>query len=113
MLFFSMLVLEQQRYQSKRISYKKEQSFCNAYLDGELSEEKIIELFWSIEELKNKYKGWKVIEQTKNHIVLHKMDNDISPLLKTNGYFGMTEDGNCLSIMENPRMIRLFILFPN
>src|SRR6476660_9313279 len=63
------------------------------YLDGELSEEKIIELFRSIEEFKHKYKDWKIIEQTKDHIVLHKLENDISPLLKANGYFGMTADG--------------------
>lgn len=69
------------------------------YLDGELSEEKITEWVWSIEEFKNKYRDWKIIEQTKDHIVLHKMENDISPLLKTNGYFGITKDGT-LSIYK-------------
>ena len=34
-----------------------------------------------------------ITEQTKEYIVLHKMENDISPLLKTNGYFGITQDG--------------------
>lgn len=69
------------------------------YLDGELSEEKIIELFRSTEEFKHKYKDWKIIEQTKDHIVLYKLENDISPLLKANGYFGMTADGT-LSIFN-------------
>lgn len=81
------------------------------YLDGELSEEKVTELFWTIEKFKNKYAGWKIIELTKNHIVLHKMENDISPLLKTNGYFGMTEDGT-LSIYngkpEDDKIIHTF-----
>ena len=81
------------------------------YLDGELSEEKITEWFWSIEEFKNKYRDWKIIEQTKDHIVLHKMENDISPLLKTNGYFGITKDGT-LSIYngkpEKDKIIHTF-----
>ena len=81
------------------------------YLDGELSEEKITEWFWSIEEFKNKYRDWKIIEQTKDHIVLHKMENDISPLLKTNGYFGITKDGT-LSIYngkpEEDKIIHTF-----
>lgn len=79
--------VEKDQLQQRKVILQRE------YLDGELSEEKITELFWSIEELKNKYKGWKIIEQTKTHIVLHKKENDISPLLKANGYFGMTEDG--------------------
>jgi forespore regulator of the sigma-K checkpoint len=81
------------------------------YLDGELSEEKITEWFGSIKELKNKYKGWKVLEQTKDHLVLHKMENDISPLLKANGYFGISEDGT-LSIYngkpEHDKVIHTF-----
>lgn len=62
------------------------------YLDGELSEEKITE-WLSLEELKGKYQDWEIIEQTTDYIILHKMENDISPLLKTNGYFGITKDG--------------------
>jgi forespore regulator of the sigma-K checkpoint len=81
------------------------------YLDGELSEEKITEWFGSIEDLKNKYKGWRIIEQTKDYLVLHKMENDISPLLKANGYFGMSEDGT-LSIYngkpEHDKVIHTF-----
>ena len=81
------------------------------YLDGELSEEKVTEWFWSIEELKDKYREWKMIEQTKDQIVFHKMENDISPLLKTNGYFGMTKDGT-LSIFngkpEDDKIIHTF-----
>ncbi len=81
------------------------------YLDGELSEEKITEWFGSIEDLKNKYKGWRIIEQTKDYLVLHKMESDISPLLKANGYFGMSEDGT-LSIYngkpEHDKVIHTF-----
>lgn len=62
------------------------------YLDGELSEEKITE-WLTIEELESKYQDWKIIEQSTEYIIFHKNENDISPLLKTNGYFGMTKDG--------------------
>lgn len=62
------------------------------YLDGELSEEKITE-WLTMEELENKYRGWEKIEQSTDYIIFHKIENDISPLLKTNGYFGMTKDG--------------------
>ena len=84
---------------SAEVPVKNEQSqerkviLQREYLDGELSEEKITEWTWSIKELRNKYKDWQVVEQTKEHIVLHKMENDISPLLKANGYFGITADG--------------------
>lgn len=79
--------VEKNQLQGKKVILQRE------YLDGELSEEKITEWFSSIEELKHKYKAWKMIEKTKNYIVLHKMENDISPLLKANGYFGMNENG--------------------
>jgi len=69
------------------------------YLDGEQSEEKITELFWSKEEFKNKFKDWKIIKQSKDHIVLYRKENDISPLLKANGYFGLTSNGT-LSIFN-------------
>ena len=100
MLFFSYTyvgaaavpVENDQRQESKVILQRE-------YLDGELSEEKVTEWFWSIEELKGKYREWKIIEQSKDQIVFYKKENDISPLLKTNGYFGMTKDG-ALSIFN-------------
>lgn len=112
MLFFSYTCIgvaavpvEKDRPQEIKVILQRE------YLDGELSEEKVTELFWTIEKFKNKYAGWKIIELTKNHIVLHKMENDISPLLKTNGYFGMTENGT-LSIYngkpEDDKIIHTF-----
>ena len=112
MLFFSYtcigaaaVPIENDHLQERKVILQRE------YLDGELSEEKVTEWFWSIEELKNKYRDWKIIEQTKDHIVFHKMENDISPLLKTNGYFGMTKDGT-LSIFngkpEDDKIIHTF-----
>ncbi|MEH6948062.1 BofC C-terminal domain-containing protein [Peribacillus asahii] len=69
------------------------------YLDGELSEEKVMEVIGSMAQFQKKYREWQIVEQTKEHLVLHKFENDISPLLKANGYFGMTEDGT-LSIFN-------------
>lgn len=63
------------------------------YLDGERSEEKVTERFWRIEEVYEKYKGWDVVEQTKEHLILHTIENDLSPLLKENGYLGITANG--------------------
>ena len=112
MLFFSYTCIgaaavpvEKDHLQERKVILQRE------YLDGELSEEKVTEWYWSIEELKNKYRDWKIIELTKNQIVFHKMENDISPLLKTNGYFGMTKDGT-LSIFngkpEDDKIIHTF-----
>lgn len=92
MLFFSytymgVAMVQAEKNQEIKVILQRE------YLDGELSEKKITERFGTLEEFKNKYSGWKISEQTKEYIVLHKMENDISPLLKTNGYFGITKDG--------------------
>lgn len=74
-------------YVEKKIVLQRE------YLDGELSEEKVTEHFESIEEFKKKYYAWSIIEVTENEIILHKYEDDISPLLKANGYLGITEKG--------------------
>ncbi|MGE8206105.1 BofC C-terminal domain-containing protein [Heyndrickxia sp. NPDC080065] len=63
------------------------------YVDGEVSEEILHENVLKIEELKSKYKNWQVIQMDEEQIVLQKKMNDISPLLKANGYFGISEDG--------------------
>ena len=60
------------------------------YVDGEMSEETKVETmdgFW------RKYAGWELIEQNEKEIILRKQENDLSPLLKANGFFGVTVDG--------------------
>ncbi|ADU95007.1 intercompartmental signaling factor BofC [Geobacillus sp. G4] len=69
------------------------------YLDGEMSEEKVTETVDSMTEIWKKYRGWQLVTLDDQTIVFRKTINDISPLLKTNGYFGITDDGT-LSIFN-------------
>ncbi|AGT32928.1 bypass-of-forespore protein C [Geobacillus genomosp. 3] len=69
------------------------------YLDGEISEEKRTETVFSLTEIWKKYRDWQLITLDDRTIVFRKTVNDISPLLKTNGYFGITDDGT-LSIFN-------------
>lgn len=69
------------------------------YLDGEVSEETKKETVVSMKDIWKKYKGWQLVNMDDETLVFRKTVNDISPLLKSNGYFGITEDGT-LSIFE-------------
>ncbi|UII55019.1 intercompartmental signaling factor BofC [Cytobacillus spongiae] len=64
-----------------------------AYLDGEISEEKIKDQIWSMEEFWAKYDQWQLVDISQKYVVFRQDVDDISPLLKANGYFGITEDG--------------------
>ena len=46
-----------------------------------------MEDFWAA------YEEWQLIDMSEEQIVFQKQMDDISPLLKTNGYFGLTEKG--------------------
>ncbi|KKI92351.1 hypothetical protein WQ54_10065 [Bacillus sp. SA1-12] len=63
------------------------------YLDGELSEEVTNETILSMEDFWAAYDSWQLIDQSEEKIVLQQKIDDISPLLKTNGYFGIDGDG--------------------
>ena len=63
------------------------------YLDGEESEETVTETIYSMEHFWAKYEDWQFIGIEENQMVFQKHMDDISPLLKANGYFGVTEDG--------------------
>jgi forespore regulator of the sigma-K checkpoint len=69
------------------------------YLDGEVSEEVTSETILSMEDFWAAYDGWKLIDQNEERIVFQRNIDDISPLLKTNGYFGIAGDGT-LSIFN-------------
>jgi forespore regulator of the sigma-K checkpoint len=69
------------------------------YLDGEVSEEITEETVVSMKDIWKKYKGWQLVDMDDEQIVFQKSVNDISPLAKANGYFGLTKDGT-LSIFE-------------
>lgn len=63
------------------------------YLDGEVSEEVIKEKIWSMEDFWVKYEQWQLEDMDGKKIVFKKQIDDISPLLKTNGYFGLSREG--------------------
>jgi forespore regulator of the sigma-K checkpoint len=69
------------------------------YLDGEKSQERIQETILSMEDFWAHYEEWDLIDQNENELLFRKEVKDISPLLKMNGYFGITKDG-VLSIYE-------------
>ncbi|MBH9967119.1 forespore regulator of the sigma-K checkpoint [[Bacillus] enclensis] len=63
------------------------------YLDGEISEEIVQETIWSMEDFWAAYADWQLIDMTEEEVIFQKQVDDISPLLKTNGYFGISENG--------------------
>ncbi|MCL6587538.1 MAG: intercompartmental signaling factor BofC [Anoxybacillus sp.] len=69
------------------------------YLDGQVSEEIRKETVTSMHEIWKKYSDWQLVDFDDKQIVFQKAINDISPLAKANGYFGLTKDGT-LSIFE-------------
>lgn len=69
------------------------------YLDGEVSEEIVEETIWSMEDFWAQYEDWQLVHHDEEQIVFQQQIDDISPLLKSNGYFGITEEG-ILTIYE-------------
>ncbi|WP_241156693.1 BofC C-terminal domain-containing protein [Bacillus sp. FJAT-42376] len=69
------------------------------YLDGETSVEVREESFHSLADLSEYYQEWLVIDRENNRIVLKKQINDISPLMKATGYFGINKEG-ILTVFE-------------
>lgn len=63
------------------------------YVDGEVSQETVKETIWSIEDFWAKYEQWQLIDIGKEKMIFRQYMDDISPLLKTNGYFGITDEG--------------------
>ncbi|MGG3564603.1 intercompartmental signaling factor BofC [Neobacillus rhizosphaerae] len=63
------------------------------YLDGELSQEVVQETCWSMENFWAKYDQWQLVDMDESTMVFRRPVDDISPLLKANGFFGITEDG--------------------
>lgn len=63
------------------------------YMDGEMSEEVVYEKILAMEDFWAKYKDWQLLDMREGIVKFSKGVDDISPLLKTNGYFGVTNDG--------------------
>ncbi|MEH7379807.1 intercompartmental signaling factor BofC [Bacillus sp. JJ1533] len=82
------------------------------YVDGEVSEEILKETILSMEDFWAHYEDWSLVHQDDAQVVFQQRVDDISPLLKSNGYFGLTEDG-ILSIFngkpdESEKVIQSF-----
>ncbi|MCR2820524.1 intercompartmental signaling factor BofC [Lederbergia panacisoli] len=69
------------------------------YLDGEVSEETVKETIWALEDFWAKYETWQLVDMDEEKLVFETKVDDISPILKLNGFFGLTEDGT-LSIFN-------------
>ena len=69
------------------------------FVDGEVSEEILHVPSVSTKEYMKKFKSWQLVEMDEDQLVFQKQVDDISPLLKSNGYFGISGDGT-LSIFN-------------
>lgn len=69
------------------------------YVDGVVSQEVVRYEHSSKQDILNAYGPWRVVKEGENEMVLRIAVDDISPLLKANGYFGISVD-NILSIYE-------------
>ncbi|WP_434801631.1 BofC C-terminal domain-containing protein [Robertmurraya yapensis (ex Hitch et al 2024)] len=81
------------------------------YLDGEYSQEIVIETIWSMEDFWAKYEDWELIDMTENKVVFREYVDDISPLLKTNGYFGISSDGTLTIFNGRPQTSKIIHTF--
>ncbi|HDX9578784.1 TPA: BofC C-terminal domain-containing protein [Bacillus pseudomycoides] len=63
------------------------------YLDGEVSQEIFKEEVVNLEKFFEQYKDWQIVDRDDVQIVLQQRMDDISPLLKTSGYFGVSKEG--------------------
>ncbi|MEH7106171.1 MULTISPECIES: intercompartmental signaling factor BofC [Bacillaceae] len=81
------------------------------YLDGEISQEVVHETCWSMENFWAKYDQWQIIDINGETFVFRKQEDDISPLLKANGFFGITEDGVLTIFNGRPDRLRIIQSF--
>lgn len=63
------------------------------YLDGVMETTKVTETIWSMMDFWAAYEGWTVESQDVDRVVFSRKVEDISPLTKQQGYFGLTENG--------------------
>ncbi|WP_234969334.1 BofC C-terminal domain-containing protein [Bacillus massilinigeriensis] len=71
------------------------------YLDGEISKETIYENVSSMKDFWVRYHTWQLVKLEQDQIVFRRSIDDISPLLKANGYFGLSNN-DVLTIYDGP-----------
>lgn len=81
------------------------------YLDGEFSQEIVMETIWSMEDFWAKYDHWQLIDMEEDKVVFREYVDDISPLLKTNGYFGISNDGTLTIFNGKPQTSKIIHTF--
>ncbi|OEH91482.1 intercompartmental signaling factor BofC [Bacillus solimangrovi] len=74
------------------------------YVDGKLSEDKLTEIIWAMEDFWSTYSDWQLVHQEKGQVIFRKQIDDISPLLKQQGYFGLSEEGRLTIYSGKPEL---------
>lgn len=76
----------------------------SVYLDGEVSEETVVHHGTTLKEQLDYYqdRGWEIVQLEPGQLVFKKYVQDISPLLKVNGYFGLGQDGTLSTFHGKP-----------
>ena len=69
------------------------------YLCGTKDEERVRVEPQTSEQLLSKYIGWEIVSVGADSVVLEKEENDISPVCKAKGYFGLSPD-NMLTLFN-------------
>ncbi|HLO11903.1 MAG TPA: BofC C-terminal domain-containing protein [Pseudoneobacillus sp.] len=110
-LFVNVLIPETEAASTIKEPLQVEVILQREYLDGEVSEEKIIEKIWLMENFWVKYEQWELVDTYDKGLVFKKQMDDISPLLKANGYFGITEDGTLTIFNGKPHQTNIIQSF--
>ncbi|WP_373562357.1 BofC C-terminal domain-containing protein [Halobacillus litoralis] len=63
------------------------------YLDGVVETTTKQETIWSMMDFWASFEGWRIENQELDRIVFQRQVEDISPLTKQHGYFGLNENG--------------------
>ncbi|WP_442595195.1 BofC C-terminal domain-containing protein [Neobacillus sp. D3-1R] len=100
-----------QASENRKEPFQIEVILQRVYLDGEISEEKISENIYSMENFWSKYEQWELVNTFEKGLVFKKQVDDISPLLKANGYFGITEDGTLTIFNGRPHQTNIIQSF--
>ncbi|WP_156111428.1 BofC C-terminal domain-containing protein [Pontibacillus halophilus] len=73
------------------------------YLDGQVTEERIVETIQAMEDFWALYEEWQVVDQTEGKVIFQKAIDDISDDLKERGYFGLNEKGELVLFDGRPQ----------
>ncbi|UOQ46266.1 intercompartmental signaling factor BofC [Halobacillus salinarum] len=72
------------------------------YKDGVIETTTKNETIWSMMDFWSSYGGWTVVDQTLDQVVFKRQVNDISPLTKREGYFGLNDKGELAVFYGSP-----------